>query len=182
MAQTERDQSTVVSLLADNVTSSISPADLRDGLASTMGYAGIVLSVSGAPATINGVGTGYSLMNVFDVITAKSTDVNVGGSNAELSPGYKLTMTTTGIYRIDFWASFSSSASNKLVTFRPHVNGSPGLVEVDRDVAANDTGVVAFNGIISYTGGDEVDMRVKIDAGTSDLTFLAAGLSTHRVG
>lgn len=182
MAQTERDQVAVRALLADQVTQEISPQDLRDALASAMGYAGMVLSATGAPATMLGVGTGYSLVDVFDTVTAQSSDVNSGGSDADLGPNYRLTLNTTGIYRIEFWGSFSSSLGNKLVTFRPHVNGSPGIVEVDRDVAANDTGSVSFAGIIPYTAGDFIDMRVKIDSGTADLTLLAAGLNACRVG
>lgn len=182
MAQTERDQVSVRALLADQATGDISPQDIRDALASAMGYGGMLLSVGGAPAVMNGVGTSFVLMDECDTISAQSSDVNTGGVVVELSPNYRITMTAEGIYRIDFWASFSSSAGNKLVTFRPHVNGAPGLVEVDRDVAQNDTGVAAFSGIIPYSAGDYVDMRVKIDSGTTNLTFLAAGLSCFRVG
>lgn len=182
MAQTEREFSIIESLLGNNTTGDISPQDLRDAFASMMGYAGIVLSVSGAPKTIVGVGTSYSLVDIFDTITAQSSTVNSGGSTATLSPDYCLTMPTAGIYRVDFWASFSSGSGNELVTFRPHVNGNPGIVEVDRDVSANDTGSVSFSGIIPYSAGDVIDVRVKIDSGTDTLTFLSAGLSTFRVG
>lgn len=142
----------------------------------------MVLSVSGAPVTMNGVGTGYSLVNVFDTITADTmADLPEDGVDAVLSPDYSLTLSAAGRYRIEFWASFSGSAGGALVTFRPHLNGSPGLVEVDRDIAAGDTGSVSFSGIITYAAGDEIDVRVKVDTGTNNLTFLAAGLNIHRI-
>ena len=87
------------------------------------------------------------------------------------------------IYFLSFFASFSSSAANKLVKFRPHLNGSPGLIEVDRFVSTSgDTGVVAFNGVIPQAATTKIDVRVAIDTGTTNLTFLAAGFSAFRVG
>jgi hypothetical protein len=54
---------------------------------------------------------------------------------------------------------------------------------VDRWIGTGtDTGVVAFDGLITYTEGQYIDMRVKIDNGTANLTFLAAGFSAFRVG
>jgi hypothetical protein len=182
MAQTERSQSAIEALLADNTGRNISPQDARDAFASHQGYGGIVLSVGGAPASILGVGTGYSLVDIFDVISAQSIDANLLGVQATLSSTYALQVGSAGIYRICFWASFSSSTPNKLVTFRPHINGSPGIVEVDRFVSSSDTGVASFEGIIPYAASDSIDMRVKVDTGTADLTFLAAALNIHRVG
>lgn len=183
MSQTEREQTEVRTLLADNETGLISPQDLRDALASHMGYAGLILTVAGAPAVMSSVSTTYALLDIFNLISAESVTVNTNGTNAVLSPTYSLTVGSTGIYRICFWASFSTVANNRLVTFRPHVNGSPGIVEVDRFLSTgSDTGVVSFEGIIPYTANDVIDMRVKLDTGTSDMSFLAAGFNIHRVG
>ncbi len=145
-------------------------------------YGGMVLSISGAPATMNGVDTTYDLINVFDTISASTSDDIAGGIGVELSPNYRLTVNEAGDYRIEFWASFSSSAGGALVTFAPHIGGTIGTIEADRDVAALDTGSASLSGIFTYAKGDTIDVRVKVDTGTSNLSFLGAGLSIHRVG
>lgn len=182
MAQTERATSTINTLLSDNTEQEISPQDLRDALASLMGYGGLLLT-AGSSDVINGVGTSYSLIDVFDTIAAQSISVNEDGVAVELAPGYKLTPGATGVYMVGFYASFSSSALNKLATFRLYKNGSPDSIEADRFIATiGDTGAIAANGLISLAAGDELDLRVKINTGTTNLTFLAAALSVHRVG
>lgn len=183
MAQTERTYAQVLALLADQTAGGISPQDVRDAIASLTGYGGMVLSVAGAPAVMTGVGTGFSLVDIFDVITAQSSDVNAGGIVADIASTYDLVLTSGGIYKVSFSASFSSSSNNVLVNFRPHLNGSPGLIEVDRFLGTgSDTGVVAFNGILAYAPGDTIDIRVAVDSGTANLTFLAASFNAHRVG
>ena len=183
MAQTERDQVSVRSLLANNADGDISPTDLRDALASAMGYGGMILTIAGKPATISDVSTTPVLVDVFNLVSAQSSAVNTGGTAAELSPTYSLTVGPTGIYHIEFWASFSTSANNHLVAFTPFINDSIGIVAVDRWIGTNtDTGVVSFQGIIPYAAGDVIDMRVAVDSGTIDLTFLAAGFNIFRVG
>ena len=182
MAQQERSSSQILTLLADNTDAAISPRDLRDALASQMGY-GCILLAAGGSGIMNSVGTGYSLVDVFDTIGAQSSDANTDGVVATLSPNFRLTFGSQGVYRISFFASFSSSANNILVTFREHKNGVAGPVEVDRSIRnVNDTGVVAFEDIETEAANDYIDMRVKIDAGTTNLTFLASALSVHRVG
>jgi hypothetical protein len=183
MSQTEKDQVTIRTLLADNTVGAISPLDLRDALASLMGYAGIVLSVAGQPATVSSVAQTYALVDIFDTITAQSSDVNTNGSIATLSTQQRITFNTTGIYFVSFFASFYTDTNNELITFRPHISGTAGLVEVDRWIGTgSDTGSVALNAIIPYTAGQYLDMRVKSDVGTVNVTFRAAGLCAHRVG
>lgn len=181
MPQTERDMATIFGLLADNVTGDISPQDMRDAIASLMGYGGIFLT-SGGSGTINGVGTGYALIDVFDTISAQSNTVNTGGVSAQLAPNYRLTVGSAGVYRIAFYASLSSSQANRLITIREHKNGNLDTLEVSRWVSASDTGAVAFEGIESLNANDVIDMRVRINTGTTNLTFTAAALTLHRVG
>jgi hypothetical protein len=144
-------------------------------------YGGITLAAGSSPA-MNGVDTNYGLVNVFDTAIDTITGFPDTGVDATLSPDYSLTVGATGDYRISFWASFSSSAGGALVTFRPHINNIAGPIEVDRDVSALDTGSAGFTDIINYTVGDVIDIRVKVDTGTSNLTFLGAGLNIHRLG
>ena len=117
MAQTERLMATINDLLSDNTAQEISPQDLRDALASLQGYGSILLAPNGS-VDINGVGTDFVLINVYDTISAQSIDVNEAGVVAALSPGFKLTVGSPGTYRISFYASFSSSAVSGLVRAR----------------------------------------------------------------
>lgn len=174
---------TIFGLLPDNVDGLVSPQDLRDAIASVMGYAGLLLTVAGAPDNIVSVGTSPKLIDIFDQITAQSIDVNLSGSSAALSPDFDITFGADGIYQLQFFASFSLSANNRLVKFTPHIDGSPGSVEVDRFVSTGaDTGVVAMTAILPVTAGQSLDMRVNIDTGTTTITFLAAALNMFRVG
>ena len=183
MAQTERDAASILALLADNAIGAISPQDLRDALASMQGYGSMILSVASAPIVMNDVGVGYTLVDVFDSITVQSIDENTDGVEGELAPGYRLVLGSAGVYRVVFWASFSLVANNKLVTFRPHINGVAGAVEVDRFVAVgDDTGVSSFEEILPFETNDFIDMRVKLNSGTSNMTYLAAALNLNRVG
>jgi len=182
MSQTERDQVIIRQRLADNSVAAISPEDVRDAIASLMGYGCVILSADGAPVTMSSVGTGFELVTVFDLVHAQSIDVNLAGVEAALSPTYDLTIGATGIYKTTFWASFASDGTPTAITFRPHINNSPGTVEVVRSVSSNSIGVVSFEEISLLTVGDLLDMRVKIDTGTADLDFYAAGCLIHRIG
>lgn len=183
MPQTERQADAFFSLLANNTEGNISPQDLRDAFASMMGYGGMQLNIAAAPVTMNEVGDTYVLMDVFSEITGRSIDVNLFGTDVELAPDYKVIFNTVGLYFVSFHASFTSSANNKLITFRPHINGVPGNTEVDRFAATGmDAGSAGLSTILLADALDECDIRVKIDSGSSDLTFLSASCSVFRVG
>ena len=183
MAQTERDNVVNRTNLADNTSGDISETDVRDALASMMGYGSMVLTVSGAPAVMNAVGTSFVLINVFDQIQAKSIDVNLLGTDVVLSPDWKITFNSNGFYQVNFYCSFSSSQNNRLYSFSAFKNGAAIQPEIDQIIGnGSDTQVVGGSGIAEFTAADFIDMRVKIDSGTANLTFLAAGFSAHRVG
>jgi len=183
MAQTERDNVLNRTNLADNTSGNISETDLRDALASTMGYGSMVLTVSGAPAVMNAVGTTYVLIDVFDQIQSKSIDVNTAGTNVELGPNFRITFNSNGFYQVNFYCSFSSSQNNRLYTFSAVKNNAEIQPEIDQFLGTGaDTQVVAGMGIVAFVAGDFIDVRVKIDSGTANLTYLAAGFSAHRVG
>ena len=182
MAQTERPFSTIETLLADNATGAISPQDLRDAIASKMGYGGLLLSTSGAGATLNGVDTNPTLIDVFDTITAQSSDVNTAGVVGTLASTYSLTVGATGIYMVSFWASLSSSAIPRTLTFQLFIGGVVDVINLERYVSAADTGAVAFTQGCALTIGDVLDMRVFGNTGTTNLTFRGAGFSIHRIG
>jgi hypothetical protein len=182
MAQTERSPTAVRALLADNTTADISPEDMRDALASTMGYGCMVLSQAGATATMSSVGASYTLVDIFDTIHAESATVNTNGTDLTLSPTYKCVPGSDGFYRVASWFSFAADGTPTTIYFRMHINASPGAVECVRSVSGSSIGVASFEEIVSLSAADVVDMRVKIDAGTSDLIFSSAGFLMHRVG
>ena len=183
MAQTERDQATIRSLLADNVSGNISPTDMRDALASLMGYASLALTPTGAPATMSAVGTSFELIDIYDDIVAQSSDVNAAGSDADLTPDFRLVANADGFYKVDFSASIDSSANNRLLTFRPFVNNAVALTEIQQFMSnGSDIQIISFSGIGNFDPGDQIDMRVHVDTGTSNITFHAATFTMHRVG
>lgn len=183
MAQTERDQVIIRSLLADNVSGNVSPEDLRDAIASLMGYASLSLSPTGAPAVMSAVGTSYVLVDVFDKIEVQSSDVNVLGSGADLTPDFRLVCNSEGIYKWEFYCALTSSQDNRLVTFRPHVNNAVGFTELSQFHATGaNAEAFAFSGMGSFDPADELDMRVLLNTGTANLTFLGASFVMHRVG
>jgi hypothetical protein len=182
MAQTEQALSAINTLLADNASGAISPQDVRDAVASLQGYGGLHLSIGGAGATMAGVGTSPSLIDVFDTIPAQSVDTNTNGTSANLAATYALTVGATGIYRFDFWASFSSSATNRTVTFQLFKDAVAAQGNLVRFVATNDVGAAAMSGLLSLTAGEVLDMRAFLSTGTATLTFQGAGFLLHRVG
>jgi len=183
MAQTERDNITNRLNLADNIAGDISEEDVRDSLASTMGYGGMVLQTVGSPALMPGLTSAYTLIDIFDSITAQSVDVNTAGTSLVLSPDWRITFNSNGIYKIDFYASLNIGTNGILVTIAPFLNGSVDIVDVQEFFPVGpDTHSVAFSMIVSRTAGDFTDVRVKVDVGTVNSTFLAGSLSAHRVG
>ncbi len=183
MAQTERSASDYLARLANNIAGDISPTDLRDAFASMMGYGSIHLNASGAPAVMSDVETTFELVNIFDDIAAQSSDENLLGMEVELASSYSLTPGSDGVYYGNFFASFSASQNNRLVTFRPFINAVQADWEISRFLSTgSDTGVVSFSSCLPLSADDVVDMRVKINTGTADLTFLGAGLTLFRVG
>lgn len=181
MAQTERSEAEVATLLADNTTNAISPQDIRDAIASQAGYGDLILSAGGSgdfSATTN-----LDLITIFDTIKVQSSDVNTNGVTGTLASTYRLTVGATGIYRVGFFASFTSSQNNRLVTFRYFKNGVAENLSVSRWVSTGtDTGSAGFEDMISLAANDYVDVRVSLDTGTATLTFVGIGLNIHRVG
>ena len=149
-----------------------------------VGYAGMLLTIPGKPAVMSTVGTTPTVVDIFNFVSSQSVDEDaVSGMKATLSPDFTMGVRDTGIYLIAFWASVSLSANNKLLTFTPFINGSTGLVEVDRFLSTGaDTGVVSIHAAVPFSADDTIDIRANIDSGTADLTFLAAGFHISRLG
>lgn len=181
MADTARSTSDLLALLADNTTGDISPQDVRDVLASFVDYASLELSAVGGPVVMSAVGTTPTVVNVADTATDASGIVT-GGLTASLATE-KLTVGTTGVYLWGFDASFTLATANKLVTLTPFVDGAAGSVTVDKQVTnTGDTVAVSFTGIITRAAAEELDVRISVDTGTSDISFVGWSLWTIRIG
>lgn len=182
MADTERTVGSIQSLLADNVSGAISPQDLRDALATTLGgYASLILTISGAPV-VQGLTTSDQVITAYDMVGAQSSTNFTGGCSANATTGV-ITVGQTGFYLVAFFTSSRVDANNKIVHFTPYINNSIGLVEVDRKFGtSNDVGVVAMNAIVPYTAGDDVDVRARVESTTTNITYEALAFHMHRVG
>lgn len=183
MAQTERDLATIQTSLADNVSGAITPEDVRDAVASVGGgYAGLLLTSAGAPQVLAGVAQTPLAITQYDVRSAQSADVNDDGSAADAGTGI-ITVNAAGLYHVDFFTSFSLNANNRTVTFRSFLNGSPGLIELERFVSTGaDVGEMAASGIVPLAAGDEIEIRVSQSSGSADVSFIALGFNLFRVG
>ena len=180
MADTARTTADLLGLLADNTTGDISPQDLRDVIVSQMDHGAIFLSLAAAPVTLSGVGTTPTKVTVANVAVDASAVVT-GGIAADAAND-NLTIGVAGTYHVGFAASFSLASANKTVTMTPFINGATGLVAADRFVSNNDVGAMSLNGIIPYAAGAEVDVRVNVDSGTSDISFEAFTWWIKRIG
>lgn len=183
MSQTEKDIAAIQALLADNTGRGISPQDLRDAIASALGgYAGLLLSIGGAPVVKSAVSATPLIVSEYDTVTAQSADENIDGSSASEVTGV-VTIGATGIYKIDFFVTFKSSVNNQEVAFEHFQNGSLANHEIRRFIGTgSEIGAASFSGVVSYAAGDTHDVRVSVDAGPADITFQSVGLSLHRVG
>jgi len=183
MAQTERDSTTILGLLADNTSGEISPTDLRDAFASHMGYGCMILKSSSAPKTLTAVGTVFKLINstVYTDITCQSSDVNINGTTASLANG-SFTLGVAGIYQVNFSGSFTASANNLVLTFSLFVDGIQGDIQVSRYISAGaDTGVISLTGLLPFSAGKILDIRVKRAILTTSVIFQGASFYVHRV-
>lgn len=140
-------------------------------------FAGMILTIAGAGAVLSSVSQTPVKITQYNLVTNEG-----GGLTADEDSGV-IGISETGVYSIQFWSSFSISTNNRIVHFQPHINGSVGLVEVDRFLGTgSDIGVVAFQGVITFQEGTQVDMRAFVNIGSTDFTFEAMGFSIFRVG
>ncbi len=181
MTQTELSIAAMNLALQDNQSKDISPSDLRNAMATTLGgYAGLIQTV--APATMFTVDFTPLIITIWNAITVQSSDVNAAGASADLLTE-KITVGEDGIYHIDFFASIRTGSNNRTVQFQPAVNNTPSSLKVlQRIGTASDVQTCPFSGIFALLKDDELDMRVSVIGGVTDVLFDGAGFSIFRVG
>ncbi len=182
MPEQERTIANLAALLADNSTGDIDESDIRDLMASAMGgYAGLIQTV-GVVDTLLAVGGTPVLIDVYDVVSSQSIDVNLVGSQASLANS-QLTVGVDGFYLLSFFASFTLGSNNKTAKFIAFLNGVATDLEFDVFVSnGSDIGGVSLSHVFALTAADLLDFRVAIETPSSDVVFTACGLSMHRVG
>ncbi len=181
MTQTELTTPEVNAALQDNTDGDISPADVRNAIASALGgYAAVVLG--GGPAVLSPVAQTPVVITQYDTVRAQSIDVNLKGALANAATG-QLTAGVDGLYHVSFYASYSLNGNNRLASFQGFLNGIAGDPQFERFTSNGaDVGEIAASGIVALSEGDTIEIRVAQDSGSVDFTFTALGLNMHRVG
>ena len=181
MTQTELTIPAMNTALQDNVANDISPSDLRNAMATALGgYAGLIQTVS--PTTMLSVTSTPTIINVWDAITVQSSDVNAAGASASIVTE-KITIGEDGIYFFNFFASVRTGVNNRTVQFQPGINATPASLKVLQRIGnASDVQTSPFSGLFALLKDDELDMRVSVIGGTTDVLFDGAGFSIFRVG
>ena len=148
MADTIRDRSAIVGLLPDNTTGEISPQDLRDFTVSTWGvYAAITFTAKSATQSLN---TTPSTIVAFDT--------NNGNDGATVSTGsHNITVTTSGIFMVEFHMTLTGFNSGTLYSFTAAKNGT------------KITGAVAAVKTTDTTAYSVVSMSIPVSLVTSDV-------------
>lgn len=181
MTQTELTIPDMNLALQDNQAKAISPSDIRNAMATALGgYAGLIQVI--APTTMLSVTSTPTIIDVWDGITAQSSTVNAAGAKADIVTE-KITVGEDGVYFINFFASIRTGANNRTVQFQPFVNAVLNSLKVlQRLSTSSDVQTCPFSGIFPLLKDDEIDMRVAVIGGTTDVLFDGASFSIFRVG
>ncbi len=184
MPQTERTLPELEALLADNVLKDIGAQDLRDAVLATAlgGYAGLIHTLASGVGIIVGVDATPVVVDVYDLITARSAAVHTNGAEASLVSS-ALIPGVTGTYALTFGGAFTASQNNRKIIFRAFVNGVGTDLETERFFSTgSNIASVSLGGLFQLTAADVIDVRVSATTGAPDLSFVSAGLSMFRVG
>lgn len=181
MTQTELTIAAMNTALQDNQAQAISPSDVRNAMATALGgYAGLIQTV--APTTMLAVTSTPTIIDVWDAITAQSSSVNSAGASASITTE-KITVGEDGVYFFNFFASVRTGANNRTLVFQPFVNAVLQSLKVSQRIGtASDVQTCPFSGVFALLKDDEIDMRVSVIGGTTDVLFDGASFSIFRVG
>lgn len=184
MSQTERTLAELEALLADNVLKDIGAQDLRDAVLATAlgGYAGLIHRLSSGVGIIVGVDATPVVVDVYDLITARSAAVHTDGAEASLVSS-ALIPGVDGTYAFSFGAAFTASQNNRKIIFQTFVNAVATDLETERFFSTgSNIAAVSLGGLFPLAAADVIDVRVSSSTGAPDLSFVSASLSMFRVG
>jgi len=163
MADTPRNLTDLLALLADNTTGNISAQDLRDMLVSCLGVYGS-LSCFEAGAVQTDPNTGAKL-------TCFTTNGDAHGTTPDHTDD-SIQIDVSGEYDIYFQCSFSGTAS-AVVKFRLRVDGVEQSFGCTRKIGtAGDIGSASFFAPAQdLTTGEKITVYIEADGATDDFTI-----------
>lgn len=170
MADTQRDTGSLLTLYADNTTGDISPQDLRDGIVSILGaYGG--LKCTSAQAMTSTISTTDTKALFWNGALPDDGTVVIGNPTDD-----DIDVTIAADYEVHVHMSPSSATASESFTFTVYVNGV--ATDIKATPVSDGSGNVpdfAFSGIISVSGGNTVDVRVKCAGGSGRSMTVTSG-------
>lgn len=176
MADTPRDLTALLALLADNTSGDISPQDLRDFVVSVLGeYAEIYVHDGSTAQT--------SITTTPTLLTGFASNGPDNGACVADAANDRITLGTAGDYEVSAQFSFSGTLST---TFTLHARLD--AVEVAQIACTRklgtggDVGSCSFTGILTSTAGQQLTVYVESDAGGgASMTLIQGQLVAKRV-
>ncbi len=175
MTDTQRDTSTLATLLADNSSGRITAQILRDVLVSVFGGYSWIYVESAAVA------------QVANIAAAKLTAFAVNGtpSNGPVpdAPNDQITTPIAGDYLAEADFALTGTAGRTL-QFQLRKNGVavPGARSRAKFDSAGDLLEISFAGLVTCAANDVLSVYVSADVDTTSITVVDASLVVRRVG
>jgi hypothetical protein len=172
MADTIRDRTTILSLLADNATGDISPQDHRDAIVSMHGVYGEI-RLEGGSTSQTGIGTTPTKVTGFatDGLSAGATPAN---ATDQIAVG------TAGTYLCLFSCSLTGS-DNEPFKFELALNGTGTGHSASVEVITSAERSTSFVGLVTATGGDLFTVLVNATQAAQQITPIDAQLIVRRI-
>lgn len=168
---TKKTKAELDTLFADNSTGAISETDLRDFVDSVMGvYGSIVFEGNAVTQTV--------ASGVPEQLTEWTGDGLSNGTTPAFASD-QITIDNTGIYQVNFQASFDGLAT-AIHEFELRVDGVVTGVKCRRYTTATDVGSCSFACQISLTATDILSIWIEVD-GAGSITVEEAQLTAHRI-
>lgn len=174
MADTIRDRSALIALLADNSAGDISAQDVRDVLISVHGVYGD-LRVEGGATAQTGIGTSQTKMTGWD------TDGESAGTTLDSTTDDDIAVGTAGVYRIAFHITLDGSAS-EVFTFEIAKGGVGTGIKCEAEINSTpDQATASCEGFVSCAASDLITVLVNAGAASKEITPIEAQLVVQRV-
>ena len=173
MADTQRSQSDLLTILADNTTRAISPQVARDVLVSVHGVYGAMYTKGGSTAQAS-IGTS------FVKITGFATDGASSGTTPD-NANDEIVVGTAGVYFVAFQISFSGTNSETF-TFNIHKADVEGAFQGVRKLGTGgDVGSMSVVGCITCAASDALALYVKATGASKSITPVDMQLFIFRI-
>lgn len=175
MTDTIRDRTTLLTLLADNVSGDISAQDMRDVLVSLHGVYGQIYVTGGAAA------------QSLDTTPAKLTSFAANGSSAGTTPDHtndQITVGTDGVYLVSGqFSAIGETGTTYILKLRNNaVAVDQATAKFTTSLMVGDAVSASFVGLVSLSASDVLTVYGESDdAGGANLTLVEAQLVVRRL-